>query len=320
MSSSPAAVHRPRTTASAGVLILAATGITLVLWASAFVGIRYTLTWFSPGALALLRCGVATVVMTAIWLFASRRSGTPALLPERHEWPWYLLFGFLSVVVYNVALNMGERTVTAGTASFLITQIPVVSTVLAAVLIGERTSRLGALGIGVGILGTLVMLLADQEGLQVNVGTALVLAAVVGESLYFVLGHGMLTRQGPLRFNVFVAIPGTLMLLPWTGELITTLRTAPAQAIWVAVYLGVFPTCLAFLLWSYCLSRSSVSRTTAAVYLLPFLTILIAAVWLTEWPSPQSLIGGLIALCGGVVTHLAKQGKPNFPEQLGTRG
>src|SRR5512141_2880267 len=84
----------------------------LVLWASAFAGIRAGMRLtptgtvgpdgYGPGELALLRFGVASVVLA---LFAGMKH---MRLPERSDLPRVALAGFLGISVYHVALNFGE--------------------------------------------------------------------------------------------------------------------------------------------------------------------------------------------------------------------
>src|SRR5687767_4855093 len=95
-------------------LALGAALVTVVLWASAFVGIRAASPDFSAGALALGRLLVGSVALGVI--LAIRREG----LPARVAWKAILVCGVLWFGVYNVALNEGERYVDAGTAAMLV--------------------------------------------------------------------------------------------------------------------------------------------------------------------------------------------------------
>jgi drug/metabolite transporter (DMT)-like permease len=74
--------------------------------------------------------------------------------------------------------------------------------------------------------------------------------------------------------------------------LVRELRLAPAGDIAWLVFLGVFPTSIAYTTWAYALARGSAGRLAATAYLIPPLTILISWMLLGEIP-------GIIALCGG---------------------
>ena len=94
---------------------LVAALVTVVLWASAFVGIRAAGEDLSPGALALGRLLVGSAALGAIVLI--RREP----LPSRRDLPGIVLVGVLWFGIYNVVLNEAEQRVDAGTASMLVT-------------------------------------------------------------------------------------------------------------------------------------------------------------------------------------------------------
>lgn len=111
---------------------LAAIGVTLLPWASAFAAIRAGLTAYAPGTLALLRFLVASTVL-GIYALATRMR-----LPALRDLPAMLLMGLVGITLYHVPLNYGEVTVTAGAASLLIASAPTFTALLATAFLGER--------------------------------------------------------------------------------------------------------------------------------------------------------------------------------------
>ena len=97
--------------------------ITLLLWASAFVGIRVAVEHYSPGALALVRFLVASALLGG-YLVVSRR-GASLVQANRADWLGFATLGLTGVFIYHLALNAGERTVSAGAASLLVNTTPV---------------------------------------------------------------------------------------------------------------------------------------------------------------------------------------------------
>ena len=81
---------------------LAAAGVTLLLWASAFAAIRVGLRAYGPGPLALLRFLVASSVLGIYALLTRMR------MPAARDLPGVFLMGFLGITVYHTALNYGE--------------------------------------------------------------------------------------------------------------------------------------------------------------------------------------------------------------------
>ena len=79
-------------------------------------------------------------------------------------------------------------------------------------------------------------------------------------------------------------------------------RPTPRRVGWV-VYLGVFPTAVAFTTWAYALSRTTAGRMGATTYLVPPLAVLMGWMVLGEVPPALALIGGALCLVGVAVTR-----------------
>lgn len=112
-------------------LALGAALVTVVLWASAFVGIRALAEDVSPGVLALGRLAIGSLALTLI--VALRR---PAM-PPRRTLPLIVAVGVLWFGGYNLALNAAEREVDAGTAAMLVNIGPILIAVFGGLFLGE---------------------------------------------------------------------------------------------------------------------------------------------------------------------------------------
>src|SRR6478672_10714025 len=132
-------------------LALAAALTTVLLWSSAFVGIRAAGEALSPGPLSLGRLLVAALVLGAI--VAARREA----LPPRRDVPRLLLCGLLWFGAYNVLLNAAEQRVDAGTAAMLVNVGPVLIALLAGLLLGEGFPRSLLTGCAIAFAGALVI-------------------------------------------------------------------------------------------------------------------------------------------------------------------
>ncbi|HSV41672.1 MAG TPA: DMT family transporter, partial [Nocardioidaceae bacterium] len=270
----------------------AAIGITLVLWASAFVAIRHLGEDFSPGALSLGRQLVAAIALAFV-VFA--RGMTAA--PRRSDWPSLLAIGVLWFAVYHVALNEAEQRVDAGTASMLLQVSPILLTVLAIAFLGERATSGLVIGLLVSFAGVTLIGFSTSDGSNGDlVGVLLCLVSCLAYAVSVVLQKPLLRRLPALELTWIATVVGTLVTLPFLPQLVDEAQQAPVSSVYWLIYLGLFPTALAFTTYAFALTHLSASTLGLSTYLVPPITVLIAWVALGETPPPLAYVGGVLCL------------------------
>ncbi|WP_229074745.1 DMT family transporter [Actinoplanes sp. DH11] len=277
---------------------VAAAAVTVVLWASAFVGIRAAAPYFSPGSLALgrLLAGSAALVL---FLLITRQG-----LPPRAAWPGIVVSGVLWFGAYMVALNWGEQLVDAGTAALVVNVGPAVMAVLAGVFLGEGFPPRLLAGIAVSFAGTVVVGLSMSGGGHAPLlGVLLCLAAAVTYAAGVVAQKPALRHATALQATTFGCVIGAVACLPFAGQLVTELAAAPPSATLNVLYLGVFPTAIAFTTWAYALARTTAGRMGSTTYAVPAVVVLLSWLLLDEVPGWLTLAGGVLCLAGVAVSR-----------------
>ena len=278
------------------VAALGAAGVTVVLWASAFVGIRSAGRAFSPGALSLGRLLVALAALGAIGFAGGERLPHRAQL--RVAGPALLLAGLLWFGAYNLALNAGERRADAGTAAMLVNVGPVLIAILAGLLLREGFPRALFAGCAVAFVGVTVIAVASSSHTATAAGVLLCLAAALAYA-GGVIGQKVVLRTLTGTQTIFLCcVIGAVACLPFVARLGHELGSAPAGSIAWLVYLGLGPTALGFSAWAYALRRTDAGRLAATTYLVPPLSILIGWLWLGESPAALAYVGGALCLVG----------------------
>ena len=274
------------------VLPLVAVGVTLVFWASAFVAIRHLGDHVGPGALSLGRLLVGS--LCPAWSCSPGGPGGGRPGPTGCRWWRSLWFG-----VYNVALNEGERRVDAGTAAMLIQVSPVLIAVLAVLFLGALDAD--AVGRPRGrVRGSRHDQPRDQPGRRPRRARRAAVPA---------LGRGLRGQRDPPEAADGAAAgpPGHLGGVHGRRGGLPAVRAVarrrPRLGVrrerigWV-VYLGVFPTAIAFTTYAFALTHMSASSLGVTTYLVPPITVVMAWLLLAETPPALAYVGGALCLVG----------------------
>jgi drug/metabolite transporter (DMT)-like permease len=279
-------------------LPLAAVGVTLALWASAFVAIRHLADAFSAGSLSLGRLVVGSACLGAVALSRALPR------PTRREWTSIVAIGVLWFGIYNVALNAGEQHVDAGTAVMLIQVSPVLVALLAAVFLDERFTTFLALGLALAFAGIALIATASGDSQERSVvGVVLCLVSAVVYAVSLVLQKPLVARLPAIHVTWLACTVGAIVCLPFAGRLVDDVRAASGADVWWVVYLGVFPTAIAFTTFAYALRHMSASNLGVTTYLVPPITIVMGWLFLSETPPAMAYVGGALALVGVAVAR-----------------
>lgn len=270
----------------------------LLFWGSAYVGIRAGLKSYSPGCLALLRYLVASLCIAFIYLHA-RNFRRLSLF----EISLAAISGIFSFTIYSIALNYGELTVTAGIAGFIISQIPVILTLLAAIFFREKIAWFGWLGTSISFLGIVLIAIGESEGAHFDIGVIWILIATFSGSFYALLQKKLLKTMHPIELTALSIWTGTAAMLFYLPNLLQEIPKASLTATLWVVYIGIFPAAIAYLLWTYILAQMPTTKAASYLYLVPLFATALGWLILNEIPHPLAIIGGFIALGGAILVN-----------------
>jgi drug/metabolite transporter (DMT)-like permease len=258
------------------------------------VVIRGTAPFFTGGALALGRLIVGTVLLGAVVLIQRRW-----VWPTPREWIYVAVFGIAWFGGYNVALNIAEHTIDAGTTSMLVNIGPILIALGAGIFLREGIPKWLAIGAGVAFLGVIVIGFASTGGhFGSGIGIVWCLAAAVLYSVGVLFQKPALKRLPNAQVTWLGCVIGMIVCLPFSGQLIAGLQSAPVGG-WLGIlYLGAIPTSLAFSTWAYALYRMPAGQLGVSTYVVPALTIILSLIFFGVVPPWLSLVGGVLCLAG----------------------
>ncbi len=268
-----------------------ATNMTLGRWLRDDVG---------PLTLAAARFSIASLLFAA--LLCRRPAEERRLGRDR----WLLLGMALSgVAVFAPTLYLGLRFTTAVNATLINGLAPLITGVLAALLIREPMSKRQVVGAVAGLVGVLVLISGGSldfwRAMRSNVGDLIVLASVALWGLYSILSRQALRHRSSLSataFSAFLGLP--LLLLAAIWELQAFPIDASPALILAILYIGVAPTLVGFLSWNAGVGRLGVSGAMVFYNTLPLYGALLGYLFLGESVGPVHLLGGVLIVGGGL--------------------
>jgi drug/metabolite transporter (DMT)-like permease len=286
---------RPFDTTTAVALV-----VTIFAWASAFPAIRAGLVAFGPVELGALRFAIAAVPAAAFLVIAR-----PPMPRWAEAWR-FLAGGLFFVALYTTLLNLGERTVSAGPASFIINVNPIITAGLAMMFLKEHFGRRAWAGTALSLAGIGLIALGEGDALPIDAGVLLILGSGFCNSITSVVQKPLFARHRPLTVSAWNMVIGALLLSPALPRALEQGRAASMKGLAAAVYLGIVPSLVAYATWTIVLSRLPAGRASSFMYCVPPVATLMGFIWLGETPSATSLVGGAMALAGVVLVNLRK--------------
>jgi drug/metabolite transporter (DMT)-like permease len=274
--------------------------VSTLCWATNIILGRWLRAEIGPLTLAAGRFLIGSILFAI--LMRRQAPDDRRLGPDR----WLLLaMGLTGVALFAPTQYLGLRFTTAANAALIQTLAPLVTGLLAALLIGEPMSRRQAAGASISLVGVLCLIsggsLAYLQGFHVNVGDLIVLGAVALWSLYTVLSRQVTRHRSPMSVSAFSAFLGTPFLwLATAWEAHSLAFNITAKLVLVIVYVGVVPTVIAFLAWNSAVRRVGPSGVMTFYNTLPLYGVLLAYLLLNEAIGVSHLLGGALIISGGI--------------------
>lgn len=279
---------------------IALVNLATLTWASNMVLGRWLRADIGPLTLAAARFALASV------LYALLLHRQPPEQRRMGKDRWLLVaMGLTGVALFAPTLYLGLRFTTAVHATLINGLGPLITGLLAALLIQEPMSRRQVTGAVAGLAGVIILIsggaVAFWRTIGSNVGDLIVLGAVTLWSLYSVLARRAMHNRSALSATAFSAFFGLpLLLLGAAWELRSLPVNLTPQLLVAIVYIAVAPTIVGFLAWNEGVRRLGSSGAMVFYNTLPLYGALLGTLFLGETIGPAHLLGGALVISGGI--------------------
>ena len=271
-----------------------------LFWGGTFIGGRIASPEMPAVTVALWRYALA--IVTLLILAYAIEGGL--VRPTPRQWIGVVLLGATGVFVFNLCFMYALARIPASRASLIMALNPAITLLAAALFLDERLTRNKVIGIAIALIGVAGVL---GHGNPLNLASG---GLGIGEIVMFgcplswaantLIARRMLPTMSPIASSTWSALIGTAMLAlaaAVTGAIV------PEDASWRAwaaiVFLAVFGTAIALVLFYDGVRRIGAARTSVFINLVPVFAVALGVLLLGE-PLEWSTIAGGTLVIGGI--------------------
>ncbi len=268
-----------------------------LFWGLSFIGTKFLLSILNPITLVLIRLIISVVFL----LVLGKLLGFLDKVKRKH-WKWFFVLAFFEPFLYFIGETYGLMYVSATIASIIISTIPLFVPWGGWFFFKEKVGWKNFLGILISVVGVIItMLNKNMEFAASLVGIALVGIAVVSAVAYTLIiryiaydysALSIITYQNLLGLPFFIILFLLVDLPNFSIEKITI-------ELWgVLLLMGIFPSSLAYLFYTYAVREIGVTKTSVFVNLIPVITAVASFLLFGEELTLIKGIGILVVLSG----------------------
>jgi drug/metabolite transporter (DMT)-like permease len=273
----------------------------VVVWGASFVATKITLQYLAPDVIVWLRFTLGVFILGGVVGVKNQFR-----LPEKSDWLYLALLGFLGITFHQWLQSTGLVTTRASTTGWIVASIPVFMALLGWIMLKEKLSWLQWTGILISAFGVLVVVMRGDFSKIVlgeigTTGDLLILISAPNWALFSVLSRRGLRKYPATLMMFYVMAFGWLFssILFFSKGGLNQIGLIPLDGLMGIAFLGIFCSGLAYIFWYDALQSLTAAQTGAFLYLEPVVTVIVAALLLGEPLTVAVLTGGILIL-GGV--------------------
>jgi len=283
---------------------------TVLVWGATFIASKQLLVFYTPARIMLMRFILAYI---ALWIIRPR----PLLLPWKTELRFAAL-GIAGCSIYFLTENTALLHTTAANVSIIVSAAPIITAIIAHFATDEKLHRNTLLGFLVAFSGVVLVVFNGAFVLRVSPkGDILALLSACCWATYSVMLRKMPPKLDPILVTRRTMLWGLITAVPMAmpGGAFSLAPLAAPLPLFDILFLGLIGSALCYVLWGKAFTLLGVVATNNCLYLIPFVTIVMAGLTLKEPISPAALGGAVLITAGVVLAQRRKDAQSSQEEQ-----
>ena len=293
----------------------------MLCWSVSGIAIKNALVVLPPFTMIVMRFSLAIVVMLLVGVLFRRNATLRLQLLKKKDLPLFLLAGFFQPFLYYLLETFAYDALSSPTiAETLLSTSPLLSPFFAALLLRERVTKYNIWGILVSTVGMVLLVLVGSGQFTIGNpwGVLLAFAAVSTAVLYTVVLRRIPQTYSDLTIVFWAQLCSLVLFYPIWGivegagmsefipSFVDQLSAADSTAITAllsVVYLGLFASVVAFVLFCYTVRQIGVTQTNAFNNIRPVFTALWMLIFFAENLPLIKWIGVILIIFGLFVSQ-----------------
>jgi drug/metabolite transporter (DMT)-like permease len=287
-----------------------------LMWAFQFSGAKIATERLGPIAVALIPLALSTALFAP--LLRISRGAKPPLKWTPLVWRDLVLASTLGIIPAQLGLTWGVQHSLASNASVLTLTIPILTAIMAVLLLGEKMTPLRWLSFSLAIAGVLMVSDIDWKSVALFRGTylagnLLILASCLGSAFYNTYTKKLLETFNPVELLVYsflvTDIELALLMLVFERTPIAAFISLGA-GVWASLLIiAILSLSVSMLLYFWVIERIDVTQASLSIYLLPVFGVLFSTVVVRERITAQLVVGGLLVFAGTFLVTVYEERK-----------
>lgn len=267
----------------------------LILWGSSFVAIKFAYTTYPPLTLAVVRFIVATLILGALTLLPQNRKRL-----EKKDILTVAVCGLTGIMLYAVLQNIAMQWTSASSATLIIASYPIITLLMESIIYRIKLSAMKIIAILIAIAGVVILSYVKSE-LRVEgelLGILLLIIAGVVWAVYNFMMKKVVNHYPPITLLFYTSLFGTILMLPLALLERAQWQQPSLLSFSMMMFLGVFCSVIAFLLYNHGLKTMAASTITSMLNLMPIIGVFFSWLLLGEQVTLRKFVGGAIVILG----------------------
>ncbi|KWW18695.1 MULTISPECIES: EamA family transporter [Peribacillus] len=280
-------------------IYLYASIVAVLLWSTSFVATKIAYTSFTPLTLGAARFVIAAVILGIILLCKKDKTKPPI-----KDIGLMSVSGVLGTTIYFGLENIGVEITTASNAAIIVASYPAITALIEFLFYRIKIPWIKGLGIAIAMFGVFQISYnpQSQEGEQQLIGNIILIVAGFVFAFYNFTTRKVVKKYSMITISFYQTVAGAITFIPLAFIEKSSWKIPSMESFLMLLYLGIFCSVIAFLLYNYGLRKLSSSSAVTLMNLVPIFGVLFSVIILHEVVRISQVIGGIIVILGVVLS------------------